>query len=222
VHPDAVFSAAALWHDGNRPPQRLATFMPMTPELGGSIICQLCPQGMNRIFVTEAPYGDARRIRFLLSARPELREQTRGFDSREQAEYVEAFDRGLLQRQQRLAGRRALGRAGAERRPVDPRQQALARLLLARAPDGTGITSVIEELERLSIEDPVGFAAELAAVTPGFTAPVGNVSRELVAAGVAGHLGYGAGSYPTTSKSELWKIWAGVRPYEPKLVRRAS
>ena len=211
AHPDRPLAPEALWHEGNRPGKPLATFMPMTPELGASIICHLCPQGMNRLFLTSAPHGDARRTRYLLSARPELREQTRGFSSREQAEYVEAIDRGVLQQQNRLAGRRALGRAAAERRPQDVREQALADLLLARAPEGRGIKQAIEGLDRLSIRDPAAFAGELATVIPGFAELVGNVAPEQLAAALASHLGCAEGTYPATSESELWKLWAAVR-----------
>jgi hypothetical protein len=202
----------ALWHEGNRPSEPLATFMPMVAQLGASIICHLCPQGMNRVFLTPAPHGDARRIAALLSERPELYEQTRGFSQREQAEYVEAGDRGELQKRDRLAGRRALGKAMTERKQLDAREQALSRLLLARAPDGKGIKGVVEELNSLSLEDPVEFACQLATVIPGFAELVGNIAREQLATAVARHLGCSEGLYPRTSETELWELWAAIRP----------
>jgi len=202
----------ALWHEGNRPTQPLATFMPMVSQLGASIICHLCPQGMNRVFLTPAPHGDARRISALLSERPELYELTRGFSAKEQAEYVEAWDRGELQKRDRLAGRRALAKATAERKQLDAREQALSRLLLARAPDGKGIKGVVEELDSLSLEDPVEFACQLATAIPGFAELAGKIAREQLAAALARHLGCSEGLYPRTSETELWELWVTVRP----------
>jgi hypothetical protein len=211
-HPEQPLAPQALWHEGNRPEGPLASFLPMMPQLGAGIVCQLCPQGMNRIFLTTPPYGDARRLQHLLSEQPELYEKTRGFESRERAEYVDAWDRGELQRRDRFAGRQALARAATEREPRDARQEVLVALLLQRAPDGKGITRLIDELDWLALKDPVAFSCELATAIPGLAELAGNVARDDLARAVARHLGCGEGKYPTTNASELWRLKrAGVR-----------
>jgi hypothetical protein len=88
----------------------------------------------------------------------------------------------------------------------------LTALLLQRAPEGKGITRMIEELDRVAVKDPVGFSCELATAIPGFAELTGNVAREDLARAVARHLGCAAETYPTTNESELWSLWRAVRP----------
>lgn len=202
---------AALWHAGNRCKERVATFMPMTPQVGAAILCARCPQGMNRIYLTEAPSGDARRIRALLRERPELREQTRGFETKEQAEYVEAWDRSLLQERDRLSGRRALRRAAAAGREPALLDSALERLLLTKAPGGRGITQAIRELARLAREEPVQFTCEVGRELPALAEPARSVPPQEFALAVARFLGEADGRYPTVSERKLWELWRGAR-----------
>jgi hypothetical protein len=202
----------AVWHDANQVAEPLVTFIPMSVRFGAGFSCHVCPQGMNTVYLTPPPYGDARRIRYLLRKREDLRETTQAYTPREQAEYVEAWDRGLLQKRDRLAGRRALARAHAQQTELDDRQAALGELLLVRTPDGAGISAVVAELHALALQDPVAFSCQLAQAIPGFAQVAGELPEPDVAQAVACFLGYEEGRVPTTNASELWEIWKRVRP----------
>ena len=151
-HPDVEFSPARIWHVAQRPVARLSTFMPMVPQLGASIICAHCPDGRNHVFLTPPPYGDARRLAWLLSEQPELHSQTRGFTSAERVAYLEARDRGLLPQREADEGRRALKRLRTESTPAEPPllEQALKTILRERVAAGEPITPGIEALHSSS------------------------------------------------------------------------
>jgi hypothetical protein len=189
-----------------------AIFIPMLVLIGAGIICRECPEGLNRVYLTPAPYGDARRIRYLLRVRQDLREETRGFSPLEQGEHVEAWDRGELQLRERLSGRRALARA-ARKREDSALEQALGLLLLKRTQAGAGITTVITELHELSIASPIAFAAELATILPGFSELADSVAPDNLASAVAGSLGLKDDNLPGANRTQLWRIWQGVRPW---------
>jgi len=208
-HPEVDFTPQAIWHDRNRPQEPLASFMPMVAQVGASIICAHCPEGMNHVFLTPPPYRDARRLHYLLSHHPELREQTRGFSSREQADYLEAWDRRLLQERERHAGRAALRQAKAKTKTADltRTEQALASILRQRVNQGERITPVIEQLARQAKHDPLAFTCAIGEALPELAGRMQNATAREFAADVTSHLG----ERPTIHERRLWEIWAKAK-----------
>lgn len=226
-HPDISFAPELVWHVAQRPAAPLATFMPMVPQLPASIICACCPEGMNHIYLTVPPYGDARRLHSLLSQHPELREQTLGFSSRDQADHLEAWDRRLLERPDPRAGRRALERAREKTHTGQPDmlKDALARILLERVKAGEGITSVINDLAQKSLHAPTAFACTVGMAICELARSRGDESDLEFAARVTAWLL----KPPTSSVTTLWRLWNKVKqerypdvPERPSVQRQPS
>jgi hypothetical protein len=210
AHPEVDFTPEAVWHTGNRVENRVATFMPMLPQLGASIICDCCPQGASRVFLTPPPCGDARRLAVLLSDHPELLERTLDFGSREQAEYLEAWDRRLLQQRDR---QRALERARAQARQPehDPLKQALIAIMHERVAHGELITHVIKDLDRQSKEDPTGFACAVGMAISSLADFRGSATEAEFAQATSKLLG----AVPTAAERTLWDLWTASADESP-------
>lgn len=210
-HPEVSFTPDRVWHLAQQVPDRLATFMPMVPQLGASIICACCREGSDRVYVTTPPYGDGRRLRWLLSEHPKLRSRTLGFSSREQADHLEAWDRGLLRPDAR-AGRQALELARHKQgsRKPDIVKDALATILRERVNAGKGVTRVIEDLAAQSMSDPAGFACAIGMAIPTLARSRSEQTDAEFADQVRGWLD----KEPTTSNTTLWRLWACVKRSE--------
>ena len=194
-------------YEGNTGPGKKATWLSATPDHGSGIVCHLCPDGQNRLFLTHAPHGDARRIHRLLEIHPELWNETRGLSTKQQAEYIEARDRGLLQRRGHRDASEALNSAATPRSDAEPLNGALRRILSARVQAGEKITHVIESLAELAAESPVDFSYAVGRELPGLAELAQHTPPELYAEVIARFLLLPEGSYPSVSKRRLWTLW---------------
>ncbi len=207
----AELAAEAIYHQGNTTTEeRLATFMPATPHIGASIICKPCE---GRIYFNLAYYGDARWTALTLSHNPELWTETRGLSPAEQAEYVEAWGRGELQKAAHKRAHRALSQARAQRqtRERDPLEAALQRHMLEQTGAGRGITEVANELLRLSTAEPVEFTILVGRQIPVLAELEELKPPEAFARDVVEFLRLPKGSWPSIKKRKLWDLWNEVK-----------
>jgi hypothetical protein len=206
-------STAEIYYRGNDVAEPAAIFLPLMPSLGAGIICKRCSQEGQRVFVTEPPYGDARRLLYLLQTQNRWAEVAT-LPTPEQAAYLEAVDRGLLQQRQLAEARQALRRS---RMPTStPPRDALARaiqlMLRARVEAGEPITPLIRRVERYSRERPAQLAALIAPQVYANRAATGMAPRELTKR-VAAELGFASGRLPRLSERRLWALWTEAKSW---------
>ncbi len=188
---------------------QLAYYTPPSAQDGASLICQTCKQvGRNPIMLTDPPYGDARRLRLVKRRHPELAARMLAWPTKDQADYLDALDQGLLAPSP--ADARAALAGGRPRVMREPTlyHQALLALLRRRTTTGEGITAVIDHLHQLSNSDQIAFACQVAeglielGILPDEPTPPAHVAEV-----VRRTLGLPIGRYPKTSKATLNRIW---------------
>jgi hypothetical protein len=212
-HEIAELPLEEIAYEGNTGPGGKAVWLPMTEQLGAGIVCLLCAEGMKRIFLTEPPHGDARRLHQLLRQHPEQQRELRRRTPVEADEYLEAWDRELVATGAEPRDvRNALARA-RERPPEasNLRDQALERILREGVRDGARITALIKELVALSREDAIGFAVRLGRALPEFVELGVEDSDEDFAAFTVKFFGASSPDELGVSEPTLWRIWGGVK-----------
>ena len=212
AHPDEDYAPRRLStkHHAAAHDVKLATFIPATPLTGAGITCRLCPQGLQRIFLTQPAYHDARQLHAYHHAHPELEPFLATRPTEEQAELLEAASRGMLGSLDPDAIHKALdaARRGALPEPkLDPFAALLLQLMLARVAAGENITDIIPNLDHLSRKGPVVLACQLAEHIPTINPLLDtDATPDAIAQQVADHL-----HLPHTAlhaqRSRLWEIW---------------
>jgi hypothetical protein len=186
-------------------------YLPLTAAHGAAICCAACKAaGRNRVYLTDPPIGDARRLRYLLRTRQGLRSLVAGMSPLEQSLYIEAYDRRTAGRHDLGVPRPALRRANRVARA--PRagclDETLLRMLLAEPVCDRGITSVICELDALAVEDPESFCCRLAQHVPELAPLSETLSRERFIERIAEHFDYPQGRLPVARETGLWRVWS--------------
>jgi len=74
----------------------LATYGSSTPLEGAHVICALCPEGNNRVYIEDPPYGDARSFGQLTLHYPHLTDELVGLDPVSRAKRLEAHHRAVV------------------------------------------------------------------------------------------------------------------------------
>lgn len=194
----------------------LVTFVPASEMLPASIICSLCPQLRNRIYLGEPAYGDARRHAQLLVHDPDLRARAGRHAGQARAEVIEAWDRQLHTAEEAHAARHVLveSRRGTAQREDDHVRRATRRILDQRTQAGERITRVITDLDGLSDTDPAAYTALVGEHIPALGHHAQREAPERFADRVMRFLGSPDRAYLTTSKSTLWNLWTNP-PAEP-------
>lgn len=214
-HALPALPADRIYHGPASAQDALCVYLPATPQRGAAFICERCPEGMNRILIEEPAYGDARRLAWLLLARPELHREIAGLEPAAQAMRLEAIDRGLVPAIQQSSLERAVRRARVRPPGRAPSgvELALRILLLARVEEGMSATGAITGLAAMMREDPIRYACSLGEAIPemapflDFTA----VSFAEFVTGLFGRLG--------RSERTLWTIWTGIPDGERRRAR---
>jgi hypothetical protein len=188
---------------------QLAYYTPPSAHDGASLICQMCKQvGRNPIMLTDPPYGDARRLRLVKRRHPELAARMLGWTTKDQANYLDALDRGLLAPSPAEARKALASSRQRVRREPTLYHQALLALLQTRTSTGEGITAVIDHLHDLSNSDQIAFTCQVAeglielGTLPDEPAPPTEVAEV-----VRRTLGLPIGRYPKASKATLNRVW---------------
>jgi hypothetical protein len=185
-------------------PAQKAIWNPGQVWTAASFGCTLCPPGT---LIPQSPgvhFGDANRNAIVLSENPQLQTAIFHLPPEEQAEYLEAFDRGLLDETYAAETRRQLERARrakAARRPSEQRV-ALTRIMNERTVAGDHISSVIHWLAGLSRDNPEHFTFIIGQ-------GLGIVSMEDdVSKGAQRTEEFlGVSSWPSAAESTLWNYW---------------
>ncbi len=213
AHEIAELPLEEIAYEGNIGPGKKAVWLPMTEQLGAGIVCLLCPEGMNRISLADPPHGDARRLGLLLQQHPEQWRELRRRTPVEADEYLQAWDRELVDtgaepRDVRSALRRASARSPEER---NLRERALERILHEGVEEGARITALIKELVALSREDATGFAVRLGRAIPEFVEFRAENNDEDFIAFTVKYFGASSPDELGVSESTLWRIWRSTK-----------
>ena len=190
----------------------LATYLPTTPLVGAHLICERCPQGMNRIYIEDPPYGDARSFGRLAMFNPELAGRLARLTPAERATQWEAFQRGIAAEAAQPAIERAVRRArkGPPARALTPTQLGIQALILREVRSGEPVTSVIAELAEMARDHRAGYAECIARQIPEMQPYLENPPER-----IAELLTEVCGT-PATSARALWSIWERI----PEELRR--
>jgi len=169
LHPDQPqLRPDEIHHDRNRPSAPRASFIGASPARGASIVCDECPAGTH-VYLGDPPAADARRIRYLLRTSPVLQARKRGGGFvKKLADYVVAFDRGLVSAREEEAAARDL-RAQPPRIPQQTaalREHAVRAAVRRRERAGATTAGALAELAHLAETNAVEFLCELAAEVP--------------------------------------------------------
>ena len=197
-------SGRRIYRQPSSAPRALATYGRSTPLRGAHVVCHCCPLGMNRIFLEDPPYGDARSFPELLMRSPALGLEIAGLEPRARAERLEAHHRGIVVpsvREQAITRALRLARADPPSREPTELEDGLQTLLRSQVAEGTPITRAIQDLATLMEEDPLGYACQLARAIPGLEAHLTLPPERL--AGLVSDL---YGRLERTERT-LWAIW---------------
>lgn len=201
--------AGAIYHEGNKKEGTRATFIGASPARGAEMICRDCPPGRDLVVLADPPRGDARRIRHLLRTEPTLRSRARRGYTKELAEYVVAWDRGLLLDRELEEGARAL-RQAKPRKHGDQwllRQRALVAAVYARQQTGETATEALTELGAMAEREPVAFLCALGEGLSALADAADEMPPSKFAAAVATYLGLKA-TAPLLSERTLQRYWS--------------
>ena len=183
----------------------LAVYGPSTPLAGAHVICGLCPEGNNRVYIEDPPYGDARSFAQLTMHDPDLARELRGLDPSARADRLEAHHRGIvIPTATHTSIERTLRRARAVRpmrRGLTETQLGIRVFLLNEVRSGEPIAGVIAELELMARDNRVAYAEYIAREIPAMQPYLGHPPEQL--AKVLSEL---CGK-PATSARALWSIW---------------
>ena len=223
VHPATAFDLARVatqWR-AVAPGERLAVFVPVGVEAPAMILCDACrpantdgPRLAGRVFVGHPAYGDARRLAWYRSFRHADPSELVGRSPLEQAEVLEARDRGLLLTDLRPGRvRAALARA---RQPGVKRERrlelALADLLRQGADRGESPTRLVQQIAGLSTPN---LETRLGRVIPHLAAQEKQLGPAGFRRAVRGYLG-DPDAHPHVAQRWLWTIWTRhVRDTDP-------
>jgi len=193
--------ADEIYHDPGVPAR--VSYGPSTPLVGAHLVCSECPEGVNRVFFEETPYGDARSFSELRRRHPELVGQINGLSPAEQADYWELVHRGRAASATASGVRSALARARAETSAhrLGPLRVGIIRLLCAGVAAGNKITPLIDELVGMARNDPIGYRVRIARHMPEMD-DVRDPDPKRIAATLTEFYGE-----PPTSRRALWDLW---------------
>jgi hypothetical protein len=195
----------------------------MTEANGAGIVCKLCPGGGSRIFLTDPPHGDARRHRYLRLRYPELLRGPQHRGPRELADYMDAWDRGLVATGATTdTVRNALEREREIDLSKEPSllERALGRLMLDGVAAGKNISTLIRGLRKLAWDKPNALAILLGRTVPQLAQYESTKSAEDFVASIETVLQISVPRDLRVSERTLWRIWARAKadsaPAPPK------
>ncbi len=213
-HPARHFDADRISSPGSPRSDWQATFVPLTPTAPAGFLCAACrsaeePRLAHRIPIGTDAYGDARRLRALRATRLDLQADLAGRTSLQQAELLEARDRGLLLTdlhpktiRTALASTRVGGRA---QETTDYLEAAMITILRQARDRGDQPTPLIKGLVRLAEKRPAVFTITVGRAIPQLAAQEQRQSPMEFRRSVRTLLGTDAP--PTIRERRLWDIW---------------
>lgn len=186
-----------------------AAWFPAAGHNNSGFFCRVCPGGA-KMFVGKPLYGDGRRHAYLRFQFPGLENQLVGLTRLEQAQFLEACERGLITSAAAADTRRLLraakreGGIRAERSQQDEEiRAATSEMLLDLVRSGRfRQTAAIERLALLGKTDPEKFTVRVGSYIPRLR----NSSDEEILT----FLRKSNGEYPSYSKRTLWNIWSEI------------
>jgi hypothetical protein len=196
---------------GYSPAVEKAAWFPAAAHNNSGFYCRVCP-GSARMFIDPPTYGEARQLEYSTIHFPELARRVSLLPRPEQAEYIEAWSRGLIAEQETAEARRQL--RSARRRRSAPSisrdvlvADAVKRLILDGVRYGEqNRTTIIKKLAQLAKSDPERFTQMVGARIPGLNRPT--------APEVLTFLGREQGALITYSERSLWKLWQSIPEFE--------
>ena len=214
AHSLSELPLAEIAFEGNTGPGRKAVWLPMTEANGAGIVCKLCPEGGSRTFLTDPPHGDARRHRYLRLQYPELLRGPQHRGPRELADYMDAWDRGLVDTGATTdTVRNALEREREIDLSKEPSllERALGRLMLDGVAAGKNISTLIRGLRKLAWDNPNALAILLGRTVPQLAEYESIQSAEDFVASTETVLQISVPRDIRVSERTLWRIWGGVK-----------
>jgi len=212
-HPKLRLDPGRVASPGNAHAEWQASFLPLTPWAPAGFLCAACRPGEEprlaaRILIGTDAYGDARRLRALRAARTDLHRDVVGRAPLQQAELLEARDRGLILTSLHP---NAIHTALANARNPTPDNYAdhLERALIATLRDardrGEQPTAVIRHLAHLAKDRPRLFTTTVGRAIPQLAAQEARQSPAEFRRSVRTLLG--TETDPTIGERRLWDIW---------------
>jgi hypothetical protein len=212
-HPGLGFDPGRVGSPGDALAEWQASFLPLTPWAPAGFLCDACrppdePRLAPRIVIGTDAYGDARRLRALRTARTDLHSDLAGRSPLQQAELLEARDRGLvLANLHPTAVHTALANARHPNREADADYLEVAMITLLREARDRGDqpTPVIKRLARLAKEHPRVFTTTVGRAIPLLAAQHARQTPSEFRRSVRTLLG--SEDAPFIGERRLWDIW---------------
>jgi hypothetical protein len=217
-HPRTRFDPQRINTPGHAVADWLATLIPLTPHAPAAFLCAACrpanaddgPALAPRTYFGTDAYGDARRLQWLRATRSDLHPDLAGRSPLQQAELLEARDRGLVLRD---LNPKTIHAAVTRARTSTPQaakrdylEEAMITLLGEARDRGEKPTPVIHRLATLARERSDLFTTLVGQAIPTLAAQKPVMTPNQFRQCVRAHLN--TPTNPTISERRLWHIWA--------------